>query len=110
MPINDETMQLRLKVELAALEKHRIHMHYVYSIRWGVIGLAAVAMVIGAAMTFKGLAGSFNWAIEAPHSIGAKLTNASPGIIFATIGFLLGVVVALKNPLKYEGKNGSDNI
>jgi hypothetical protein len=53
--------------------------------------------------------GSFNWAFEAPRSIGAKLTNASPGIVFATIGFLLAFTVTLQNPVRYEtmGIDGS---
>jgi hypothetical protein len=104
--MDNEARKLQLQVELESIRRHGRHMHYVYSIRWGIIGLAALALGIGAMMTFKGLTGSFNWAFEAPHSIGAKLTNASPGIIFATIGFLLGFTVTLQNPLRYETRGG----
>jgi hypothetical protein len=110
--MDDEARKLQLQVELESIRQHGRHMHYVYSIRWGIIGLAALALGIGAVMIFKGLTGSFNWAFEAPHSIGAKLTNASPGIVFATIGFLLGVIVTLQNPLRYEtrGSGGGRSI
>jgi hypothetical protein len=100
--MDEEAKKLQLQVELESLRQHGRHMHYVYSVRWGVIGLAVLALAIGAAMTFKGLTGSFNWAFEAPHSLGAKLTNASPGIVFATIGFLLGFTVTLQKPLRFE--------
>ena len=65
---------------------------------WG-LALAALTILIGAVMVFAGLQGSFNWAVEAPSTISAKLTNASPGIVFATIGMVLVCVVFLQKPV-----------
>ena len=53
-------------------------------------------------MVFKGLQGSFNWTFEAPHSLGAKVTNASPGIVFATIGLVITFIVILQRSINYE--------
>jgi|HubBroStandDraft_6_1064221.scaffolds.fasta_scaffold74817_3 hypothetical protein len=39
---------------------------------------------------------------EAPHTISAKLTNASPRIIFATVGLIIGFAVVLPRPVSYE--------
>jgi hypothetical protein len=88
--------------ELARLRSHELHIKHIYGLRWGGLCLSALAIVVGAIMTFKGLVGSFNWAFEAPHSVGAKLTNASPGIVFATIGLVIGCLVVLQKPVNYE--------
>jgi len=53
-------------------------------------------------MIFLGLQGSFDWAVQAPNSVGAKLTNASPGIVFATVGMFIGVFVILQRPVNYS--------
>ncbi len=38
----------------------------------------------------------------------AKLTNASPGIVFATIGMFLGFVVFLQKPVRFQtGDDGT---
>jgi len=58
--------------------------------------------MIGAVMIFLGLQGSFNWAVESPNSISSKLTNASPGIVFATIGMILGFIVVIQKPVNYN--------
>jgi hypothetical protein len=92
---------LELEIELAALRSHEKHMRHIYSLRWGGLALAALTIGIGALMVFRGLEGSFNWAIEVPNSIGAKLTNASPGIVFATVGMVLGLIVILQKPVIY---------
>jgi hypothetical protein len=82
-------------------------MKYIYGIRLSGLVLAALTIVIGAVMVFLGLQGSFNWAVEAPHSIGAKLTNASPGIVFATVGLIIAFVVVVQKPVKYDtGEDG----
>jgi hypothetical protein len=52
-------------------------------------------------MVFAGLQGSFDCAVEAPSTLSAKLTNASPGIVFATIGMVLGFVVVIDKPFKF---------
>jgi hypothetical protein len=83
------------------IEAHKKHLQYIYSLRWGGLVLSALTLVGGAVMTFRGLEGSFNWAVEIPHSIGAKLTNASPGIIFATIGLILGFVAMQWKPVGF---------
>ena len=88
-------------LELARLRSHELHIRYIYGLRIAGLAFAAIALIIGAWMTFKGLQGSFNWAIQAPHSIGAKMTNASPGIVFATIGMILGIVILTRRPVNY---------
>jgi hypothetical protein len=88
-------------VELARIRSHELHIRYIYGLRIAGLAFAAIALIIGAWMTFRGLQGSFNWAIEAPHSIGARMTNASPGIVFATIGLILGIVILKLPPVNY---------
>jgi len=88
--------------ELANLRSHERHMQHIYGLRWAALGLSAVAICVGAVMVFMGLQGSFNWAVEAPLSIGAKLTNASPGIVFATVGLIIGFCVVLQKPVSYR--------
>lgn len=92
---------------LANLRSHERHMRHIYGLRWAGLFVSALTITIGSVMVFKGLTGSFNWAIEAPNSIGAKLTNASPGIVFATIGLVLAVVVVLQKPVNFR-TGGSD--
>jgi hypothetical protein len=95
------------EIALARLRSHERHMRHIYGLRWGGLVLSALTIAIGSVMVFKGLAGSFNWAFEAPHSIGAKLTNASPGIVFATIGLLIGLLVVAQKPVNYRtGEEG----
>jgi len=94
------------ELQLARLRSHEIHMRHIYSLRWGGLALSALTIAIGAVMVFKGLTGSFNWAVEAPDSLSAKLTNASPGIVFATIGLMLGFVVVLQKPVSYSTGGG----
>ena len=97
----DHSRELELERKLAAMRSHETHMRYIYGIRLAGLALAALTIGVGAVMVFRGLQGSFNWAIEAPHSIGAKLTNASPGIVFATIGLVIAFVVILQKPVNY---------
>jgi len=66
------------------------------------MAVSALTIIIGAVMVFRGLEGSFNWAVEVPHTLGAKLTNASPGIIFATVGLLFGFAVVFQKPVNYD--------
>jgi hypothetical protein len=94
--------ELEQELELARLRSHEKHMMYIYGLRWGGLALSALTICIGAVMIFFGLQGSFNWAVEAPHSIGAKLTNASPGIVFATVGMLIGILVVVQQPVSYS--------
>jgi ABC-type sulfate transport system permease subunit len=99
-----------LEIELAALRSHEMHMRHIYGLRWGGLVLSALTILAGAVMVFMGLQGSFDWAIEAPHSIAAKLTNASPGIVFATAGIILGFVVVVQKPVDYTTGDGEDSI
>ena len=94
------------ELQLARLRSHEQHMAHIYRLRWGGLALAALTICIGAAMIFAGLQGSFDWAVQAPNSIGAKLTNASPGIVFATIGMLIGLLTVMQRPVNYN--TGSD--
>jgi hypothetical protein len=103
---------LHLQLELQRLRSHELHMRHIYSLRWGGLALSALCIVIGATMTFWGLQGSFTWAFEVPSTVGAKLTNASPGIVFATVGLVLGFMVVRQRPVNYqiEGENSSISI
>jgi hypothetical protein len=89
-------------VTLARLKAHEGHFRQVYTLRWGGLFLSALTIVIGSVMIFKGLQGSFDWAFQAPNSISAKLTNASPGIVFATIGMVLGFIVIRQKPIPFR--------
>lgn len=60
-------------------------------------------------MLFMGLEGSFDWAFSAPTEIEAKLTNASPGIVIATIGFILTWRIATLKPVNFETSDGGDD-
>jgi len=93
--------ELEREIELASLRVHEKHIRHIYGLRWGGLALAALTIGIGAVMVFRGLEGSFNWAIEVPNSIGARLTNASPGIVFATVGMVLGFIVILQKPVDF---------
>jgi hypothetical protein len=77
-------------------------MKHIYALRWGGLALSALTIIIGAIMIFRGLEGTFNWAIQAPGSIAAKLTNASPGIVFATIGLIIAFLVIIQRPATYQ--------
>jgi ABC-type sulfate transport system permease subunit len=93
---------------IAQLRSHERHIKLNYRFRGRVLALATLTILIGAVMVFAGLHGSFDWAVEAPHAISAKLTNASPGIVFATIGMILGFVVVLLPPIKFQtGDDGT---
>jgi hypothetical protein len=100
--------ELQYELQLAQLHSHETHMKHIYGIRRIGLGIAALAILIGAVMVFAGLQGSFNWAVEAPQSISAKLTNASPGIIFATVGLIIAFVVALQKPV--SSRTGGANL
>lgn len=95
---------------LAILRSHELHMKHIYGLRWMALGISALTIIIGAIMIFAGLQGSFNWAVEVPNSIGAKMTNASPGIVFATIGLILGFVVAIQKPVTYSTDDQKNSI
>lgn len=97
----DERSHFDREVTLAALRSHEQHMKHIYGLRWGGLMLAGLTIVTDAVMIFMGLQGTFDWAVQAPASIGAKLTNASPGIVFATIGMILGFKVVGQKPMNY---------
>lgn len=98
--------EMELEIELAALRSHEKHMRYIYGLRWGGLGVAAITIIIGAIMLFMGLEGSFDWAVEAPKTVGAKMTNASPGMVFATAGLMIATVVITRKPVTYSITGG----
>jgi hypothetical protein len=91
-----------IELEIVRLRSHEKHMSYIYGLRFAGLALASTTIIIGAVMTFAGLTGSFNWAFRAPKEIGAKLTNASPGIVFATVGMAIGLLVVAQRPVNYS--------
>jgi hypothetical protein len=97
-------------LEERRLRSHELHIKYIYGIRLGGLALSALTIIIGAVMVFLGLQGSFNWAVEAPNSIGAKLTNASPGIVFATVGLIIAFVVVMQKPVNYDTEEDGQSI
>jgi hypothetical protein len=97
-------------LQMARLRSHERHLAYIYRLRLGGLALAALTIGIGAIMIFVGLQGSFNWAVQAPDSVGAKLTNASPGIVFATVGMLIGLLTVIQRPVSYDtGSEGGSS-
>jgi hypothetical protein len=104
--------ELHLQLELERLRSHERHLRHIYGLRWGQLALSAVTIIIGAVMTFKGLEGSFAWAVEAPNTLTAKMTNASPGIVFATVGLILGFMLVRQRPVNYitEDADGGASI
>ncbi|HEY3636950.1 MAG TPA: hypothetical protein VGK90_02270 [Rhizomicrobium sp.] len=94
--------QERIDIQLAYLRSHEKHMRYIYGVRFAGLGISALTIIVGAIMIFSGLQGSFNWAVEAPHTLGAKLTNASPGIVFSTIGMIIAFIVIVQKPVAYD--------
>lgn len=107
-----ENASIDKELRLAALRSHELHMRHIYGLRWAGLGLSALTIIIGAVMIFLGLQGSFDWAVEAPHTIAAKLTNASPGIVFATLGMIIAFVVLTQRPVSYStgGPSAHDEI
>lgn len=102
--------ELYHELQLARLRSHEKHMGYIYGLRLGALLVAALAIFVGSIMTFMGLQGSFDWAVESPSSLSAKLTNASPGIVFATVGMIIGFFVVLQKPVNYRtAGNGRKN-
>jgi hypothetical protein len=99
---SDRINELKHELQIEYVRSHERHMRHIYSLRWGGMMLSALIIGIGALMIFFGLQGTFNWAIETPLSVSAKLTNASPGIVFATIGLILGFVVVSRKPVTYQ--------
>lgn len=97
-------MSDEVNLRLAYLNAHQDHLRSVYRLRGMGLGLAGFTILIGAVMTFLGLEGTFDWAIEAPNTIGAKLTNASPAIIFATVGLIIAFVVLIQGPVQFKTK------
>jgi hypothetical protein len=91
---------------MAQLQSHELHIKLVYGLCLGVLVLAAITILIGAVMVFAGLQGPSDWAVAGPHTINAKLTNAFPGIVFATIGMILGFVVVLQKPVSFQTGEG----
>jgi hypothetical protein len=70
--------------------------------------LATLIILLGTVMVFAGLHGSFDCGFEAPHVINVKLTNASPGIVFVTIGMILVLVALSLPPIKFQsGDDGT---
>ncbi|MFM0224831.1 hypothetical protein [Paraburkholderia dipogonis] len=84
--------QLLMHVEIASDRAYRL--------RLIALVIGGLAILIGAVMTFAGLQGSFNWAVGVPKTIEAKLTNAAPGIVFATAGLIICVAVVLTKTAK----------
>jgi hypothetical protein len=69
-----------------------------YRLSLAVLVVAAVTIILGAGMVFLGLQGSINWTMYVVGSVNAQLSNASPGIVFATIGLILVCVLLSQGP------------
>jgi hypothetical protein len=90
------------------LQFRELQLQLDYSFRSKVLALATLIILLGTVMVFAGLHGSFDCGFEAPHVINVKLTNASPGIVFVTIGMILVVVALLLPPIKFQsGDDGT---
>ncbi len=100
--------EMRLEIQLATLRSHERHMLFIYGVRILALVVAAVSIVAGAWMVFRGLQGTFNWAVESPHTLSSKLTNASPGIGFAMVGMIITFIVILQKPVNYTTDSGDE--
>lgn len=101
--------ELELEVRLASLRSHERHMWFIYGVRLLALVVGAVSILAGAWMVFRGLQGTFNWAVESPHTLSSKLTNASPGIGFAVVGMIIAFIVILQKPVEYSTDAGGDD-
>jgi hypothetical protein len=84
-PRRDDLKHARLKLEELKL---------IFSYRLSLAGfvVASLVIILGAGMVFLGLQGSIDLGLKV-LTINAKLVNASPGIVFATIGVILCCVI-----------------
>lgn len=90
------------ELEMARLQSHERHMGHIYGIRrWG-LGVSAFTILIGAVMIFMGLQGTISLDMNTTNALSAKLTNASPGIIFAVVGVVLAFIVIIQSPVNYS--------
>jgi len=98
----------------AALSVHRLHIHYIYLLRALALFIALLFSIAGIVGVFMGLQGSFDWAFTAPSDLGAKLTNASPGVILLVAGFFLAWRIGIQRPVNFRtggrGLGGSQSI
>jgi hypothetical protein len=101
-----QARKYELEYDLASLRSHERHMSFIYGVRLLGLIVAIIAIAAGAWMVFAGLQGSFNWAVESPHTISSKLTNASPGIGFAMVGMIVAFIVILQKPVNYKTGGG----
>ncbi len=108
-PLNEVLMRMKYDHELSLrhMESHEKHMKYIYGVRLAGLGISALTILIGAIMIFMGLQGAFNWAISAPNDLGSKLTNASPGIMFAVAGLFIAMITIIQSPVGYSIGNSA---
>lgn len=88
--------------ELLSIRAHELHIRYIYQLRWAALAIAALLIIIGAVMICLGLTGVISFSVGASSAISAKLTNASPGIVFATSGLILALAVVVQSPVNFE--------
>jgi hypothetical protein len=80
------------------LRLEELQLKFSYRLRLGVLILAAVALLSGAVMAFFGLQGSIDFGLQVAGTFETKFVNASPGIVFATIGAILCWVMLSQGP------------
>jgi hypothetical protein len=75
-----------------------LQLEFPYRLRFGVLVLAAVALFSGVAMALLGLQGSRDLGLQVAGAFEARFVNASPGIVFATIGAILCWIMLSQGP------------
>jgi len=80
------------------LRIHELQLIFSYLLRFGVLILAAVALISGVVMVFHGLQGSVDVGLHATDIFQAHLINASPGVVFAVIGVILCCAILSQGP------------
>jgi hypothetical protein len=84
-PLGNDIRYTRLRLE-------ELQLRFSYHLRLAVLVVAALVILLGAGMVFLGLQGSIDLGFQVV-ALNARLVNASPGIVFATIGVVLCCVI-----------------
>jgi hypothetical protein len=83
----------------ARLKLEELKLRFSYRLSLAGFIVASLVIILGAGMVFLGLQGSIDLGLKV-LTINAKLVNASPGIVFATIGVILCCVILNRNAVE----------
>ena len=81
----------------ARFRLEELNLNSFYRLRLAALLVATLVIVLGAGMVFLGLKGSINLNVQVA-AVNTRLVNASPGIVFATLGMILCFVLLAQQP------------